>query len=218
VLRDNLYGLEIDGRCVQIAAFAVALAAWRIAGAPVALPNPHLAWVGAPPPLSRSEFVALSNGDDELARALGALHDLFARAPLLGSLIEPGGGDLLDPARLGRVEELLGPLLAKARMAEPERAEGVIAARGMADAAGLLHRGYTLLATNVPYLGNRKQSTDLKEYLAYHFDDGKADLGSAMQVRCERLLSKDGTICIVTKHELLFQLHRELVWVILAQF
>ena len=33
VLRDNLHGLEIDGRCVQIAAFALALTAWRIGGA-----------------------------------------------------------------------------------------------------------------------------------------------------------------------------------------
>jgi len=30
VLRDNLAGLEIDGRCVQIASFALALTAWRI--------------------------------------------------------------------------------------------------------------------------------------------------------------------------------------------
>ena len=33
VLRNNLFGLEIDGRCVQIAAFAVALAAWSSGGA-----------------------------------------------------------------------------------------------------------------------------------------------------------------------------------------
>jgi hypothetical protein len=32
VLRNNLFGLELDGRCVQIAAFAVALTAWRIGG------------------------------------------------------------------------------------------------------------------------------------------------------------------------------------------
>lgn len=29
VLADNLHGLEIDARCVEIAAFALALAAWR---------------------------------------------------------------------------------------------------------------------------------------------------------------------------------------------
>ncbi len=32
VLRDNLHGLEIDLRCTQIAAFALAFAAWRMAG------------------------------------------------------------------------------------------------------------------------------------------------------------------------------------------
>ncbi|MGH7066264.1 MAG: hypothetical protein ACREFO_10505, partial [Acetobacteraceae bacterium] len=62
-LGDNLAGLEIDGRCVQIAAFALALTAWRIGGAGTKLPTPRVAWVGAPPPLSRPEFIALANGD-----------------------------------------------------------------------------------------------------------------------------------------------------------
>jgi hypothetical protein len=71
-LRDNLHGLEIDGRCVQIAAFNIALAAWRLAGGPMTLPVPHIAWVGAPPPLPKSEFIALANGDPELQR--GSTH------------------------------------------------------------------------------------------------------------------------------------------------
>ncbi|MGH7089283.1 MAG: DNA methyltransferase, partial [Stellaceae bacterium] len=138
VLRDNLHGLEIDGRCVQIAAFNVALAAWRLVGGPLKLPVPHIAWVGAPPPLPKSEFVALGSGDPELQRGLAALHDLFRQAPLLGSLIEPTGGDLIDPVRIARVEEMLEPVIELARAAEPERAEGAIAARGMADAATIL--------------------------------------------------------------------------------
>ena len=84
VLRDNLHGLEIDGRCVQIAAFAVALIAWRIGGWQT-LPLPHIAWVGAPPPLPKRDFVALAEGDAQLEYALAALHDLFIQAPLLGS-------------------------------------------------------------------------------------------------------------------------------------
>jgi hypothetical protein len=55
VLRDNLFGLEIDGRCVHIAAFAVALAAWRLGGWQ-SLPLPHIAWSGAPPPLPKPEL------------------------------------------------------------------------------------------------------------------------------------------------------------------
>ena len=73
VLRDNLHGLEIDGRCVQIAAFALALSAWRIGGPATKFPTPHVAWVGAPPPLPKSEFVALANGDNELAAWAGGV-------------------------------------------------------------------------------------------------------------------------------------------------
>ena len=99
VLNDNLHGLEIDGRCVQIAAFAVALTAWRI-GRWQPLPLPHIAWVGAPPPLPKAEFVELADGDMEFERAFSALHDLFSQAPTLGTLLEPTGGDLVDPMRI----------------------------------------------------------------------------------------------------------------------
>ena len=93
VLRDNLHGLEIDGRCVQIAAFAVALSAWRIGGWQT-LPIPHIAWVGSPPALPKREFVALADGDAELEYALAALHNLFSKAPILGTLLmQPSGGD-----------------------------------------------------------------------------------------------------------------------------
>ena len=135
VLRDNLFGLEIDGRCVQIAAFSLALAAWRSSGGPVLLPVPHVAWAGAPPPLAKAEFVALADGDPELQRGLAALHDLFRQAPLLGSLIEFTGGDLVDPIRIARLDQSISSLVEKMRGAEPEQTESALAARGLADAA-----------------------------------------------------------------------------------
>ena len=143
VLRDNLYGLEIDGRCVQIAAFAVALSAWRIGGWQT-LPLPHIAWVGAPPPLPRREFIALAAGEPELEYALAALHDLFSQAPTLGSLLEPMSGDLFEAEKFREVERLLQPILLRTKTAEPEEAEGAISARGMADAARILHRKFDL--------------------------------------------------------------------------
>ena len=197
VLRDNLHGLEIDGRCVQIAAFAVALTAWRIGGWQT-LPLPHIAWVGAPPPLPKRDFVALADGDAELEYALAALHDLFAQAPVLGTLLEPAGGDLFEAEKLRMIERLLTPLLAKARKAEPEQVEGVVAARGMADAAALLHRTYVLQSTNVPYLGRGKQDQALADYISRRFEAAKADLASAMIARMRGLASKGGTYCAVT--------------------
>jgi hypothetical protein len=203
VLRDNLFGLEIDGRCVQIAAFAVVLAAWRLGGWQ-ALPLPHIAWSGAPPPLPRPQFVALADGNADLARALAAIHDLFRQAPLLGSLIEPVGGDLADPRRVAHVEQMLDAVIDKARAAEPERAEGAVAARGMADAAAILAGRYTLQATNVPFLGRGKQALDLAGFVARAYPNAKADLATVMLWRMVKLAATDGTVAAVTPQNWLF--------------
>jgi hypothetical protein len=203
VLRDNLFGLEIDGRCVQIAAFAVVLAAWRLGGWQ-ALPLPHIAWSGAPPPLPKPHFVALADGNADLARALAAIHELFRQAPLLGSLIDPMSGDLADPRRAAHVEEMLDAVIDKARAAEPERAEGAIAARGMADAAAIFAGRYTLQATNVPYLGRGKQVPDLAGFLARAYANAKADLATAMLWRMVKLAADDGTVAAVTPQNWLF--------------
>ena len=204
VLKDNLFGLELDGRCVQLASFAIALAAWRLGGSAAVLPNPHVAWVGAPPPLPRKDIVALANGETVLGRALEALHDLFLQAPLLGSLLRPTGGDLVDPLRVARLETLLDPLVARFRASEPERAEGAIAARGMVDAAELLARRYVLQATNVPYLARGKQETALAGHIAHHFPDAKADLATAMLSRMIDLAIEGGTVAAVTPQNWLF--------------
>ncbi len=205
VLSDNLFGLELDGRCVQIAAFAVALTAWRIGGfQPFGPEQVHIAWVGAPPPLDRAEFLTLANGDDELRAGLAGLHDLFAQAPLLGSLIDPRGGDLMSPQRLGRIETLLERLVEKTRAAEPERAEGAVAARGMADAAAILSRRYTFVATNVPFLGRGKQHVNLASYIERSDKDSKADLATAMLSRILRLLELGGSVAAVTPQNWLF--------------
>jgi hypothetical protein len=204
VLRDNLAGLEIDERCVQIAAFNLALAGWRIGGAGTMLPTPNVSWAGAPPPLPKAEFLALANGEAELRHGLEALHDLFRQAPMLGSLIEPLGGDLADPRRLARIEVSIVALVERVREADPERAEGVLAARGMADATAILARRWTLQVTNVPFLGRGQQDDALKTYLAKTFDSAKADLATAMLQRMRLLMAPNGTLAVVTPQNWLF--------------
>ena len=204
VLRDNLHGLEIDGRCVQIAAFAVALTAWRIGGWQT-LPLPHIAWVGAPPPLLKSEFVTLANGDTELKYALAALHDLFAQAPVLGSLIEPSGGDLFEAEKLREIARLFEPILVKARSAEPAFIEGIVSARGMSDAAEILNKKYVLQATNVPFLGRNKQTALLASFILSRFNEAKSDLATAMLMRMRNMSKVDGSFAIVSPQHWWYQ-------------
>lgn len=203
VLRDNLYGLEIDGRCVQIAAFAVALTGWRIGGWQQ-LPLPRISWVGAPPPLPKQEFIGLAEGEVRLEAALAALHNIFSQAPLLGSLIEPRASSLFDAENYRIIAPLLDKILDRARKGEPEYAEGAIAARGMADAAEVIFNQYTLVCTNFPFLGLEKQDTTLSRYISDHLPESKRDLATAFADRAVRFIEEGGATAFVGPGEWTF--------------
>jgi hypothetical protein len=114
------------------------------------------------------------------------------------------GGDLVDPTRIARLDRSFAALIEKMRGAEPERAEGALAARGMADAAAILARRFTLQATNVPYLGRGRQEAALAAYLKARFDNAKADLATAMVTRMRALVAPGGTVASVTPQNWLF--------------
>ena len=154
VLRDNLFGLELDARCLQLAAFNLALDAWK-AGGYQPLPVPNLACTGIAIKGQRADWARLAGGDPNMAGALDRLYDLFQDAPELGSLIDPraaAGQGLwaVDP------DELLAKLdqaLQREASADPAAAVFGAAAAGTAKAAQLLAGRYWLVATNPPFLG-----------------------------------------------------------------
>ena len=66
VLNDNIYGLELDERCTQIAAFNVALTAWKIAGVSNSPSvSPCLLWKCSAS-ATESEWTALPGSDERL--------------------------------------------------------------------------------------------------------------------------------------------------------
>ena len=227
VLRDNLFGLEIDPRCTQIAAFNLAFTAWRMAGFRP-LPELSLACSGLSVGVSNAEWLRLakkaavtteidavhdifgieeiSPTTDDQARVengLAALYDLFAKSPVLGSLINPrgAGGDILT-ADFEMLEQLLGKVLAVA--GNDETAEMAVAARGMAKAAELLGQKFTLVVTNVPFLARGKQHQDLQDHIETNFEDAKHDLATAMLRRCVDFTISGGTVAAVTPRNWLF--------------
>src|SRR5207244_2081041 len=77
-LQDNLYMLEIDQRCTQIAAFTLALAAWK-RGGNRQLPQLHVACSGVRVASSKEEWLALATGEGQrrLRWTLRQLYDAF---------------------------------------------------------------------------------------------------------------------------------------------
>lgn len=207
VLRDNLFGLELDPRCVQIAMMAVALTAWKAGGGWRELPTPNIACSGIPVKAPVDEWKALAEGDARLENALVRLHILFRDADTLGSLIEPKRAtEITDPTGLQQsfddVEwEEVVPLLEKAAAGETDDpATSVLGAdaAGIARAADYLSRQYSLVTTNVPFLQRQKQSPLLARYTESYHPEAKADLATAMLQRSHRMLRSGGAMAAVS--------------------
>jgi len=188
VLRQNLHGLELDQRCVELAAFAVALEAWRYPGASGyrSLPALNIACVGQRIQTPREQWLALAGDNPELKAGMARLYDTFSDAPILGSLIDPARslkGDLLT-ADWSEVQPLLARALAVGEAEEDDLHEAAITAQGLARAAELLGQKYQLVITNVPYLGREGHASEVVRYADQEAPDAAADLATLMFNRC----------------------------------
>ncbi|OYD52941.1 restriction endonuclease subunit M, partial [Thauera propionica] len=228
VLRDNLHGLELDPRCVEIAVFALALAAWRFpdeAGQPLGvradMPAPNIACCGLKVAARAADWMALV--PDEVPNAaylrqeLRLLHDSFSQAPLLGSLLDPARSlkNDLATSSFDTLRALLERALSTERPAtlwgegnevQIEAWDNALTARGLLDAARLLDARYHLVVTNVPYLARGKQSDALKAFCETHYPDAKNDLANVFLERCLELSQRGaaGVVQIVMPQNWLF--------------
>ena len=222
VLQDNLHGLELDPRCVEIAVFALALTAWRYPdedgnplGVRAAMPAPQVACCGLQVAASADDWVALIPNlllnKEQLAQEIRGLHADFMQSPLLGSLLDPSRSQKYDLAhsQYGNSFDALRALMAQALARESvntandaspaapaERNDDAwnvaLNARGLFDAARLLDARYHLVVTNVPYLARGKQNDTLKNYCATHYPDAKNDLANVFLERCLELCRDHG--------------------------
>jgi len=204
VLRDNLHGLELDPRCTQIAAFNLALAAWKLAGKPIELPPLHIACSGLSVGATKGKWISLAGDDPRLRAGMGRLYDLFEQAPVLGSLIDPKAlKSNLFVANFAQLQPLLQKALERERD-DDEKTERAVAAQGMAKAAELLSGEYTLAITNVPYLGRGQQSDLLKVFANEYYSEAKNDLATVFLERALQWLGAYGAVAAVTPQNWLF--------------
>jgi hypothetical protein len=224
VIENNLFGLEIDPRCTQIAAFNLALSAWKRVGH-CPLPSMNLACSGLGINAKEEEWVALAGKDEQARAAMQQLWQMFSQAPQLGSLINPRrvGGDLFT-ANFAKVRPLLEVVL----VSEEDHAgfgDLAVTAAGVLAAAAVLSSRYVLIATNVPYLSIRRQEPTVRKLLGSEYGEGKACLSTAFLQRLLVACEEGGSIALVTPQHWLFQpsyrilranLLRSTQWIFLA--
>src|SRR5690554_2281671 len=218
VLEENLHGLELDQRCVELAAFAVALEAWRYpnAGGYRTLPELHLACSGLSISAAKEEWKELSKkaGKQNLTIALDWMYQTFKDAPVLGSLINPKRSQAAKIAQWNELDAVLTDILTEdernqaetgsdVRRLSEEREAGIVA-QGLVKAAKLLSMQYNWVITNVPYLARGKQDEKLRDYCESYYPAGKNDLATVFLDRCLEFCHNGGTSSIVLPQNWLF--------------
>lgn len=206
VLAENLFGLELDARCTQIAAFNLALTAWKMVGRVIDLPPLNIACSGLSIGVSKNEWLKLAGEDSSLRYGMEQLYDLFEQAPELGSLIDPRRALPDGNATLfAELSTLLSSVFkSKEVVTSDEQWEIGVAAKGIAKAAEMLVNDYTLIITNVPYLGRGNQSEKLKAFADDYHSEAKQDLATMFVDRCLRFLDKNGSLAVVSLQTWLF--------------
>lgn len=213
VIQQNLHGLELDQRCVELAAFALALEAWRFPksdGKPIGyrqLPEIQLACSGLSVQAAKAEWKALGvklqdeSGKKNIAIALDWLHQTFCDAPILGSLINPKRAEAADIVEWDTLSDALEQALATD---SDDIHSAQIAAKGMTMAAELLAGQYNWVITNVPYLARGKQDEVLRNFCEQHYPVAKNDLATVFLDRCLELCVEGGTASVVLPQNWLF--------------
>lgn len=220
VLADNLHGLELDARCVEIAVFALALAAWRFPdengdplGVRADMPAPQVACCGLKVAAKPEDWMALVPDDAAnaayLRQELRLLHASFSQAPLLGSLLDPSRSlkNDLATSSFDTLRDLLERALAIERPAGTlaldsdvfdDRWDLAITARGLMEAARMLESRYQFVITNVPFLARGKQSDVLRDYCDKYSSAGRSDLSTVFIDRCHDLVVPGGSCGVVS--------------------
>ena len=181
ILEHNLYGMEIDERAANLAAFALTMKARsrsrRFFRKQV---TPRIQRI-TPVEFTDSEVAELNNQYG--VNLDSSVWNTYVKADVYGSLIQPPQ-ELVDLAESEHTNATGDGILFDSILRE--RAQTVL------DQTKYLSRKYTAVVANPPYMGAKNMSGELKQFIQDHYEDGKADLFSAFIYRGFELILENG--------------------------
>lgn len=200
ILEHNLYGLEIDDRAAQLAAFALMMKV-RATNRRVFQRPPRIRVYSIPSVEGAdAENVVriVADGDEGRAKTLQVLIDAFADAKNRGSLIQP-------PAlQVDWVRERLQQLREETQLLHRLREDEIAWLEQLVNAYELLTGTYSVVVTNPPYMGSQNMNDTLKEFLRQTYPQTKSDLFAAFMERCMGLACPQGFFAMVNQQSWMF--------------
>lgn len=184
IIRNNIYGLELDKRAYQLSYFALMMKGRQYDRRFLTREiKPNLAY-----------FSDIENiNTDTLQGKLKAFAEQFKNADAYGSLLEVGNFDEKEIEDL--IENFNEDLFTK---------DYKYTFLKMLSAYKILSQKYEICCTNPPYMGGSGMSPVLADFVKKNYPDSKSDLFACFIERCGKLVKQGGFYSMITQHAFMF--------------
>jgi len=200
ILKHNLYGIEIDERAAELAAFALAMKAASRAGS-------KRRFFRNPIEVNVCKLEPVTFSDDEIESYMDAVgRDLFTadlqttlkqfeEADNFGSLIQPAVKDVTSVLERLRAKDVSGDLFL---VPTHEKVLRVL------EQADYLSQKYHVVVANPPYMGSKGMNARLGKWAKENYPDSKADLFAMFMERTLQMTVPHGYMAMINQHSWMF--------------
>ena len=196
IVKNNLYGLDIDKRAAQLAYFSIMMKACqydrRFLKRGI---KPHIYAITESNHKINDEIIdEFSNGDSKLKEAITTIKDELYDAKEYGSIltVTPQDWDML----YARLEEVKN----EATM----YGEAIENLRPLIQVAQVLSQKYDVVVTNPPYMGSANMNAKLTKLVKKEYPNSKRDLFAVFVERCNQMVKKNSYYAMITQHSWMF--------------
>lgn len=196
ILKNNLYGLDIDDRAAQLAYFAVMMKARQYDRRLLTRgiqPNVYAIHESNHIPSMAIEY--FHQGDARLKTDIERLVAAMRDAKEYGSILS------VAPVDFARLYIRFDEIRDEIHMLQPVVMDELLP---MVQCAELLAQKYDVVVTNPPYMGGSGMDATLSGYVKKHYPDSKSDLFAVFIERCNELIKKNAFQGMITQHAWMF--------------
>lgn len=199
ILKNNLYGLDIDKRAYQLAYFAVLMKARkynrRILTKGI---SPLLCSIEETNSISKEFIEELISQDRTIEDAFNYLISSFKNGKEFGSILT------IKPIDFEKINNLISKFESNNNLTKLKYLDEINLLKNIINQSILLSKKYDVVVTNPPYMGNNGMNPNLKDYIKSKFPLTKTDLFAVFLEKGLEMIKDYGFNCMVTMQSWMF--------------
>ncbi len=203
ILKNNLFGLDIDDRAAQLSYFAVMMKARqydrRLLTRGI---QPNIYSICESNGISRDVLDYFENGDPALKKAMETIVQELHDAKEYGSILN------ITPVDFAGLYARIDEIREDINMMQMSALDELLP---LVQCAEVLAQKYDVVVTNPPYMGNNSFNVKLSNYVKSNYADVKGDLFAVMMTRAERMTAQDRYYSMITQQSWMFLSSYELL-------